>query len=192
MEDSELSRIEPEVQRGNDVVPAFCDTAPQRRQRQHGMIGHRLLSLPAYSLFRPDEAFGFLVAINHETPVQHLQRLGVERSPLAGDAEQLRQGLGIERLQAGESLRGGFGDLDVGMSVYLRADDPKRRLPHVDDKTRLPDRQAEKRLVIGNCCRAELRFLGEESVFDAGIDRITLRRAAEILQLLGFRSYKVT
>jgi hypothetical protein len=78
------------------------------------------------------------------------------------------------------------------MSGCLRADDSKRCLLHVDGKARFPDRQAEKCLVIRDRRRVELRLLGKKPVFGARIDRISLRRETEILQLLGFRSYKRT
>jgi hypothetical protein len=78
----------------------------------------------------------------------------------------------------------------------LRADDAKLLMlgiwvPHVDGKTRLPDRQAENRLVIGNCGRTELQFVSVDPILDASVDQATFGAAAQIMQLLGFCSDKV-
>src|SRR5262245_36716551 len=77
------------------------------------------------------------------------------------------------------------------MPGRMGANDPKRRLLHVDGDTCFPHRQAENGLIIGNGDHVELAFFVEKPIFDAGIDRLTLWREAEIRQLLGIGSYKV-
>jgi hypothetical protein len=94
-------------------------------------------------------------------------------------------------LQPVAGLCRGFGNFDFDMPGCLRSDDAKRRMLHMDGETRLPDRQSEYCLVIGDGRRAELRFLGMKPVFNSGISDVTLGVPAEIIQFPGLCSYEV-
>src|SRR6266568_3780818 len=140
------------------------------------MIERRFLARLAGLALRPRNPFGFFVTIDHEPLVEYPKRLGVDRTVPRSDAEELRQRWRIDLLQPRQSLCRRPSNADLGMPSALRADDAKLLMlgiwvPHVDGKTRLPDRQAENRLVIGNCGRTELRFVSMDPILDASVDQ---------------------